>query len=96
MRCVSGFFAYGLLAGSICVMAQTARLVIDTSVNTSPVSPTLYGLMTEEINFSYDGGLYGDGAEPNLRCSMAAFRALGYCETRERTGKDRRGRYRAE
>ena len=23
-------------------------------------SPTLYGLMTEEINFSYDGGLYGE------------------------------------
>lgn len=34
--------------------------MIDTSVNTSPVSPTLYGLMTEEINFSYDGGLYGE------------------------------------
>ena len=24
------------------------------------VSPMLYGLMTEEINFSYDGGLYGE------------------------------------
>ncbi|MBB5064234.1 alpha-L-arabinofuranosidase C-terminal domain-containing protein [Granulicella mallensis] len=24
------------------------------------VSPTLYGLMTEEINYSYDGGLYGE------------------------------------
>ena len=24
------------------------------------VSPTLYGLMTEEINFSYEGGLYGE------------------------------------
>ena len=23
------------------------------------VSPMLYGLMTEEINYSYDGGLYG-------------------------------------
>src|SRR5580698_4384945 len=60
MRCVFRFFAYGLLACSICVMAQTTRLVIDTSVNTSPVSPTLYGLMTEEINYSYDGGLYGE------------------------------------
>ena len=60
MRCISGFLAYGLLAGSICSMAQTARLVIDTSVNMSPVSPTLYGLMTEEINFSYDGGIYGE------------------------------------
>ena len=26
----------------------------------SAVSPTLYGLMTEEINFSYDGGLYAE------------------------------------
>src|SRR5208283_2659870 len=24
------------------------------------VSPMLYGLMTEEINFSYEGGLYGE------------------------------------
>src|ERR1035438_3670836 len=24
------------------------------------VSPMLYGLMTEEINYSYDGGLYGE------------------------------------
>ena len=60
MKCVSGFFAYTFLAGSICVTAQTAKLTIDASVNTSPVSPTLYGLMTEEINFSYDGGLYGE------------------------------------
>ena len=32
-----------------------------TSTRRSPiahVSPTLYGLMTEEINHSYDGGLY--------------------------------------
>jgi hypothetical protein len=26
---------------------------------TAHVSPTLYGLMTEEINYSYEGGLYG-------------------------------------
>ena len=24
------------------------------------ISPTLYGLMTEEISFSYEGGLYGE------------------------------------
>ena len=27
---------------------------------TAKVSPVLYGLMTEEINFSYEGGLYGE------------------------------------
>src|SRR5215203_2057502 len=40
-------------------MAQTA-LRIDLAAPGLPVSPTLYGLMTEEINFSYDGGLYAE------------------------------------
>ncbi|MEO7497368.1 MAG: alpha-L-arabinofuranosidase C-terminal domain-containing protein [Massilia sp.] len=40
-------------------MAQTA-VTIDLSKPGIPVSPTLYGLMTEEINFSYDGGLYAE------------------------------------
>jgi alpha-N-arabinofuranosidase len=33
---------------------------IDAAKVTAHVSPTLYGLMTEEINYSYDGGLYGE------------------------------------
>jgi alpha-N-arabinofuranosidase len=40
-------------------MAQTA-VTIDLSKPGIPVSPTLYGLMTEEINYSYDGGLYAE------------------------------------
>src|SRR5215216_6031467 len=40
-------------------MAQTA-VKIDLAKPGLPVSPTLYGLMTEEINFSYDGGLYAE------------------------------------
>ncbi|QMV20313.1 alpha-N-arabinofuranosidase [Granulicella sp. 5B5] len=41
-------------------VAQTApaTLTIDTQGSGKPVSPMLYGLMTEEINHSYDGGLY--------------------------------------
>jgi alpha-L-arabinofuranosidase len=35
-----------------------AQLNIDATRIISPVSTTLYGLMTEEINHSYDGGLY--------------------------------------
>jgi hypothetical protein len=31
-------------------------LNIDASKVTTHVSPTLYGLMTEEINYSYEGG----------------------------------------
>ena len=37
-----------------------ATLKVDLSRAKSPVSPTLYGLMTEEINYSYDGGLYAE------------------------------------
>jgi len=38
----------------------TPVLNIDASKVTAHVSPTLYGLMTEEINHSYEGGLYGE------------------------------------
>jgi alpha-L-arabinofuranosidase len=39
---------------------QSAVLTIHADQQVSPVSPTLYGLMTEEINYSYDGGLYAE------------------------------------
>jgi alpha-N-arabinofuranosidase len=35
-------------------------LQIDAGKVSGTVSPTLYGLMTEEINFSYEGGIYGE------------------------------------
>ena len=35
-------------------------LHIDAAKAVTKVSPTLYGLMTEEINYSYDGGLYAE------------------------------------
>lgn len=41
-------------------MAQKPSLAIQVDQPSAKVSPTLYGLMTEEINFSYDGGLYGE------------------------------------
>jgi alpha-L-arabinofuranosidase len=37
---------------------KVTTLRIDTATPVASVSPTLYGLMTEEINYSYDGGLY--------------------------------------
>lgn len=39
---------------------QQARLTVHLDKSTAKVSPTLYGLMTEEINYSYDGGLYAE------------------------------------
>ena len=40
--------------------AQTPSLAIQVDHPTAKVSPMLYGLMTEEINYSYDGGIYGE------------------------------------
>jgi len=57
------FRARGLLSLAALIaplaMAQTT-LRIDLAKPGIPVSPTLYGLMTEEINYSYDGGLYAE------------------------------------
>jgi alpha-L-arabinofuranosidase len=50
-----------LLAALIAPLATAqTTLRIDLSKPGIPVSPTLYGLMTEEINYSYDGGLYAE------------------------------------
>ncbi len=40
--------------------ATAAHLTIHPAEIVTPVSPMLYGLMTEEINHSYDGGLYAE------------------------------------
>jgi alpha-L-arabinofuranosidase len=59
----------GLLAAGLLPAAGRAQenppapgpvLQIDAGQVTGHVSPTLYGLMTEEINYSYDGGLYAE------------------------------------
>jgi len=39
---------------------QPVTLTIHADQPASTVSPTLYGLMTEEINFAYEGGLYAE------------------------------------
>src|SRR5436305_9087370 len=49
------------LLTALVLKAQTpATLNIEVNQTKSAVSPTLYGLMTEEINYSYDGGLYAE------------------------------------
>ena len=53
-----------------------AKLTLDLGEAGVPVSPQLYGLMTEEINFSYDGGLYGELIRNRIfkdSAKMAAF-----------------------
>jgi len=49
-----------LLATAAAHAQSSATLKIDTSKAVSKVSHELYGLMTEEINYSYDGGLYAE------------------------------------
>ena len=53
------FILLCVLAGATTVCGQNkATLTIDLQHSKGKVSPILYGLMTEEINYSYEGGLY--------------------------------------
>jgi alpha-N-arabinofuranosidase len=49
----------GLFLSLVLAQAQPS-VTLNLSVIGKVVSPTLYGLMTEEINHSYDGGLYAE------------------------------------
>ena len=64
---LSKIFLPPLLALGLPLIAQqqseqpgTATLEIQVQKSLAKVSPSLYGLMTEEINYSYDGGLYAE------------------------------------
>ena len=46
--------------GSLALLNADPALIIDAGHPSGKVSPRLYGLMTEEINHSYDGGLYAE------------------------------------
>jgi len=49
-----------LLFTATSLKAQNPKLTLDLTKAGANVSPQLYGLMTEEINHSYDGGLYAE------------------------------------
>ena len=53
-----------IFAGATACFAQTAPLTpviqVDAGKVVAKMPPTFYGLMTEEINYSYEGGLYGE------------------------------------
>lgn len=53
---VVGVLGCAVLSG----YAQQTTLTLDLNKPGADVSPMLYGLMTEEINHSYDGGLYAE------------------------------------
>ncbi len=63
IRSALNFFRPQLLAtpfltATLLLAQSPAVLTIHADKPLHAVSPTLYGLMTEEINYSYDGGLY--------------------------------------
>ena len=66
--------------------SATPILQIDAGKVTGKVSPELYGLMTEEINFSYEGGIYGELIRNRTFKSNA--QESGFLERRRRRGDD--------
>jgi alpha-L-arabinofuranosidase len=54
---LSLFVSFAISAAAV---AQSPSLSIQVDHPTAKVDPMFYGLMTEEINFSYDGGLYAE------------------------------------
>src|SRR5205085_11045757 len=52
--------ALPLALGLTSIQAAPPAIVIDAASPAGRVSPLFYGLMTEEINHAYDGGLYAE------------------------------------
>ncbi len=58
MKKLNAFLIFATFA--VAGFAASPTFTVDASRSVGQVSPTLYGLMTEEINHSYDGGLYAE------------------------------------
>ncbi|HEY1660829.1 MAG TPA: alpha-L-arabinofuranosidase C-terminal domain-containing protein [Verrucomicrobiae bacterium] len=58
MKKIATFLA--LTIAGISSLAANPTFTVDASHPAGKVSPILYGLMTEEINHAYDGGLYAE------------------------------------
>lgn len=54
------FFVVLVLAATCQAQQPEATLSIQLDKTLHGISPMLYGLMTEEINYSYDGGIYAE------------------------------------
>jgi len=52
--------AAGLVVTASAFAADPGKIVVQVDKPGARINPLLFGLMTEEINFSYDGGLYGE------------------------------------
>jgi len=59
-RIFAGVASIAFAASTCGAQNPLATITIQADKPLHAVSPTLYGLMTEEINYSYDGGLYAE------------------------------------
>jgi len=50
----------GHAANPAATQAPAGKIVVQVDKPGARINPLLFGLMTEEINYSYDGGLYGE------------------------------------
>ena len=53
-------FTFAMLIATASCLAASPSFTVDATRSAGKVSPKLYGLMTEEINHAYDGGLYAE------------------------------------
>jgi alpha-N-arabinofuranosidase len=60
MKPCTTFILCAFLFVTTSLVAQNPKLTLNLTNPGATVSQQLYGLMTEEINHSYDGGLYGE------------------------------------
>ena len=60
LAALCGALAVSLFGGGEALAVDPGQLIVHVDRPGVALSPTFYGLMTEEINHSYDGGLYGE------------------------------------
>ena len=64
--------------------ADSGRIVVQVDKPGARIDPMFYGIMTEEINFSYEGGLYGELIQNRIfRNPLAGGSAPAVTGTRE-------------
>ena len=64
-----GFSLAGCVGGNGSAAPVTPTLTLNVGAPGIQISPTLFGLMFEEINHSGDGGMYAELLPPIARCS---------------------------
>src|SRR5438128_12138234 len=60
MRCLLVLLALGVAVTHAGPAPQPVNLTVNADQPGARIDPMFYGLMTEKINFSYDGGLYAE------------------------------------